>query len=248
MADKPTFGAFLRAFGARWFVLMSGPLGVPLTIIGAFVSTGLVQLGLAITAMAGVGFSTFWIWREERIARNNAETETAALKERLVPKLKCSFDAGIPGCVYHSPVTLNSVVPILAYWYRLYVENIGIDPAIECDARLRRLTKEGVITPLIAGEIVKLPFAPATAADQYAKEIRNTREEYLDFLVITEQNRALVRALDRSPGIAWDDMFSSYGDYLFEIGITSKNAGSVAVKIRFEWTGNFKTAKCSMIP
>jgi hypothetical protein len=60
-----TFGEYLRAFTARWFVFMSGPLSVPAAIAAALVEGTAAKIALATTAIACFGFSSFWIWKIE---------------------------------------------------------------------------------------------------------------------------------------------------------------------------------------
>jgi hypothetical protein len=78
---------FLRAFGANWLTLMSGPLTVPFAI-AALLVPGLYRLLFATLAVAsGVG-SSYVVWRNER--------ERAVLSERR----------GLPQC---SPDKLQEV-------------------------------------------------------------------------------------------------------------------------------------------
>jgi hypothetical protein len=57
------FYGFLHAFTARWFYVMSGGLGVPLTIVALFVGSTVARVGLAVTAVAGFIFAAYGVWR-----------------------------------------------------------------------------------------------------------------------------------------------------------------------------------------
>jgi len=69
------FVSYLRAFGVRWFVAMSGPLSVPLAISGFFIQNEVAKLGLFATSLVCAIFASYWIWKVEREARIKAETE-----------------------------------------------------------------------------------------------------------------------------------------------------------------------------
>src|SRR5260370_21542856 len=74
------FLSFIRAFGVRWFVLMSGPLSVPLAAAAFYVSGDIAKVGLLITAICCAVFSSYWIWKVEREARNAAENRVVELE------------------------------------------------------------------------------------------------------------------------------------------------------------------------
>jgi hypothetical protein len=67
------FRDFIRTFVARWFIAMTGPLSVPLAIGGSFATQDVLRIGLFLTSISCVIFSSYWAWREERIARRKAE-------------------------------------------------------------------------------------------------------------------------------------------------------------------------------
>ena len=73
--------AFLRAFGGRWFILMSGPPTVPLAGLALFVGNTALRVLFVVLAVACGVFSAYWVWRQERIARNEAEA-------RIQPRLE----------------------------------------------------------------------------------------------------------------------------------------------------------------
>ena len=73
MAERPTLWNYLRAFGARWFIAMCGPLTVPFAVFAVFVPGTNQKIILSTLAVACAGFSSYWVWRVERLARNAAE-------------------------------------------------------------------------------------------------------------------------------------------------------------------------------
>jgi hypothetical protein len=75
-----SISSFLRAFGGRWFTLMSGPPTVPLAIIALYVENGLLRSLFVVLAVVCGAFSCYWVWRDERTARIAAE---GRLKSRL---------------------------------------------------------------------------------------------------------------------------------------------------------------------
>jgi len=77
------FRDFIRAFGVRWFVAMSGCLGVPLTAAGVFCEATVVKIVFFITAVFCAGFSSFWIWKVEHEARIKAESMVASMDSKL---------------------------------------------------------------------------------------------------------------------------------------------------------------------
>ncbi len=84
-ADSGTgFWDFLRAFGASWLTLMSGPLTVPLAILAVFVP-GLYKLLFALLAVACGFFSSYRVWRNERerAVRSEKKAEPPFAKEKL---------------------------------------------------------------------------------------------------------------------------------------------------------------------
>jgi hypothetical protein len=110
MGDQSPFRNFVRAFGSRWFVLMSGPLGVPLVLVGAYFSTGVAQIALSITAVVGAVFAAFWVWREQ-FQKVSAQTKTIGeLREAARPKLKCLFSMNDSGCVRPGSTVTQTIV------------------------------------------------------------------------------------------------------------------------------------------
>jgi len=64
---------FVRAFGVRWFVAMSGGLGVPLTVFSYFVAGDIAKFILFLTGVGCAVFSSYWVWAVQHEARLKAE-------------------------------------------------------------------------------------------------------------------------------------------------------------------------------
>lgn len=99
---------FLRALTARWFLTMSGPLGVPATAVAAFFTTGASQVAFIAAAVAAFVFTAYWVWRAEHL-------QVEALQERLEPRLSLSFVPGQEPFVAHAKLDtswppLNDVI------------------------------------------------------------------------------------------------------------------------------------------
>lgn len=91
---------FWRAITARWFTMMSGPVGVPLTALGALSSNAvLARIGFAATSFACFLFTAYWIWSEER-------KKVIELQKRLNPKRSLHFEPTYP---FLAPTTAGNV-------------------------------------------------------------------------------------------------------------------------------------------
>ena len=83
MANSQTYGfqAYLSAFTARWFIAMSGPLSVPAAALAFLVQSPAAKIAFGVTAIGCFVFSSYWIWRIEREARQRAENDLAAAND-----------------------------------------------------------------------------------------------------------------------------------------------------------------------
>src|ERR1700731_3348466 len=74
--------SYIRAFGVRWFVTMSGPLSVPLAVIAYFVQNDAAKIILFTTALLCGIFASYWVWKVEREARIDAESKVNQREDR----------------------------------------------------------------------------------------------------------------------------------------------------------------------
>lgn len=89
-----TFSNFVRAFWGDWATLMSGGASVPFTLIAVFVPSAPVKILLAILAICCFGWSSYRVWRTERVAHMAVETrllETEQAKVSLPPTPRASL-------------------------------------------------------------------------------------------------------------------------------------------------------------
>jgi hypothetical protein len=87
--------SYLRAFGIRWFVAMSGPLSVPLAALAYYIQNDAAKIVLFVTAIFCAIFSSYWIWKVEREARTLAEAKLKKALEGRSP-LRIIFDTKNP--------------------------------------------------------------------------------------------------------------------------------------------------------
>jgi hypothetical protein len=106
--------SFLRAFGARWFMTMSGPLSVPLAVAAYFVPNEFARIGLFVTAALCAFFSCYWAWRIERQERIEliATLDTLKRDERAI---EIVFDASDPRCVREEK-GLSDNIRVRRFW------------------------------------------------------------------------------------------------------------------------------------
>jgi hypothetical protein len=259
------FWKFICAVIKEWQGWLGGSLPmVALAVIGMAtpIAVPLWAWGLLVF-VAGLTVANFRVYLGLEEAKNSARTAVSHLKERLTPKLACSFDEDIDGCVRSAPFGFSVNIPpqwdratgaiapgrveqraIDATWWRIKVENLGIEPLRHCTGRLISITREGEFKPAFAGEILNLPFAPGGAPDAFAKEIRHDREEYLDFLLITADDKPHVSSRTLPGSFDWNKMFENPGVYVLEINISSSETRSEKIKIGFHWRGKRATAHC----
>ena len=83
---------FIRSFWSRWFIAMSGSLGVPLTIIAFFVENSAARIALAITAITCIFFAAFFSWREEHHKWLAEKRKEDALNAKLSPVIDISIN------------------------------------------------------------------------------------------------------------------------------------------------------------
>ena len=64
MNGEPTFGGFLRKFGARWFTRMSGGASVPLTAAAIYFSGAPLKFLFAFLAASCLLAACYQVWRD----------------------------------------------------------------------------------------------------------------------------------------------------------------------------------------
>lgn len=83
--NSSSFKSFLRAFGARWFTAMSGPLTVPFSVLALIVEARYQKILFGVLALSCAVFAAYWVWkveREELIAKQTELDEERAGRSR----------------------------------------------------------------------------------------------------------------------------------------------------------------------
>src|SRR6266481_8393386 len=83
---------FIRSVWSRWFIAISGSLGVPLTLVSFFVENSAAKIALVITAIACICFAAFFSWREEHHKWLTEKKKTDALTAKLSPIIDISIN------------------------------------------------------------------------------------------------------------------------------------------------------------
>jgi hypothetical protein len=73
MTPTPSSKEFIRTLFSSWLTAMSGPLSVPLAVAAYYVSNDTAKAALGFTAFFCVFFAAFRLWKQERLARVQAE-------------------------------------------------------------------------------------------------------------------------------------------------------------------------------
>jgi hypothetical protein len=141
-------------------------------------------------------------------------------------RLRLSFSADEPGCVLPGtrmliPISAAEAVPAVVTYYRIRVEATSLRAINGCAGCLTGIFKDG--TPVMSGETVRLPFAPADAADALAKRIHPDVPAYLDFLMISTNNQVLPCAYQEMGHNAtpWVELFKEPGEYRLRVVVTA---------------------------
>lgn len=191
-----------------------------------------ISLSLS-TAFAGIIVAGLY----RRIRREFEED----LRERLRPKLACSFDASDGECVQSATVR-TSGAPSRVTSFRLKVATDRISSVEGCRGRLVAI-RRGRET-VLDGERLVLPFIPASAADAASKRIDAGVPELLEFLQISERNTVEVPTV-RSNALSARSLFLQPGDYTFVIIVSSPDSASTVMPV-LHWAGEAKSASVSL--
>lgn len=214
------FALFVRGWGSRWFIYMSGAPSVPAAIAAVFVQSKTAQVLLIVTAIFSFVLASFFVWREQY-------RKTVALEETIRPKLKWSFSRAVPGCVTNTNVYApwqRASAPgqrgVPTTYYRIKVEADKISHVDACYGRLLTVTRNG--DTVLAGEILQLPFAPANAEDATSKTINEGVPEFLDVLASFNGNVVVAtRDFTYPASINMAELFSKSGKYSIELAIVA---------------------------
>jgi hypothetical protein len=278
---------FLGLVWAEWSSRVTGSfsallvlLGLGLSIAGAFGATvlgeSIIQVATWTLAAICVGQAAFSVWARERKTVDE-------LKEKIRPKLKCSFGMNDPFCVRpktqfspkpntggslfaydsssrtisgYAPENPGTLLPTMGVmhsfggpqvtYYRRKVECDGIDSVSNCRGRLETITKNGVA---VDWEPSLLPFVSAQSADSLVKKIHEKSPELLDFMFISDSNKAQLTPpnFQGSSSVDWQNLLSNPAIYTMRINILS-DTPTVACDVVFNWTGDRTTSEITCHP
>src|SRR5947208_8555837 len=169
------------------------------------------------------------------------------LKERLRPKLACSFAMTDGDCVHAAtirtarPATGAGASRITSFRLKVAADRIGSVDG--CRARLVSIRRghEAVLD----GERLILPFLPTNAADATGKRIDAGVPELLEFLQISDRNTIDVPAVARSNAISVKTLLLQPGDYTFVIIVSSPESATTAMPV-LHWSGDWKAASVTL--
>jgi hypothetical protein len=259
---------FLSAMWHGWWTRMSGPLTVPVTALGLWLSNDIAKTAFILIAFVCFWVTAYWLWKPER-------EKVEKLNHALRPKLRASFDMNNFGCVRpgtevyqrqtsvfgDNTLTVAGIVPphtlmptlrlddslfpkpeFFATYYRLQVECEGVESVANCFGRLEHISKDGWQNR--NWEPAILPFAASERNDAASKKIHRGSPEYLDVMFIADDNRVglLPFGFVGSSSVNWLCIFAEPGLYVLRIHILS-DTPTIAVDLSFHWTGDRKTSK-----
>jgi hypothetical protein len=192
------------------------------------------------------------LWYVFRYLKREFDAQLAAT---LKPSLNITFDPSNPGCVRPNTVMSSRVALRLpdgkieefthsspCTYYRAKVTATGSGSIPDCFGILVSIKRDG--QTIAEGENVSLPFAPSEKSDASAKRIDPSTPEYLDFLIVTHQNRIVVASSGFyfPSSYDFDNMFLKQGRYEFKIRVSSPNVSSADLDVTLDWTGDWKNA------
>ncbi len=129
-----------------------------------------------------------------------------------------------------------------ATYYRLRVNCDGINSVANCFGRLESISKSGA--PIHHWEPTILPFAQSERENAACKKIHKASPAFLDFMFISDDNRAGLTSLGfiGASSIDWRGLFAESGLYVLRINILS-DTPTIAVDVSFNWTGDRATSQ-----
>jgi hypothetical protein len=245
-----SFWQFIRSFGGRWFIAMSGPASVPLAIAGILAPNWPLKVALFGTAGTCFVFAAYWVWRNERLARNELSQQLAKIAAR--PRLRCSFDTK-GGCFWPNTIVTSTkftnqpddgglqqiIERRQCDWYRVKLDADG-GSIPGCRARLISIKRDDV--PIFASDTPPLQIAHHGQDEPVT--VHEGISEYVDFLAIYEDNVVdiCVPPNRRTSALDWDNMFSKPGNYRIRVSVVSPNAETDSIDVTLNWTGDKATS------
>jgi hypothetical protein len=157
------------------------------------------------------------------------------LSEQLQAKLSVVYDKAIRPC--RDVVTYTGGSDGICF--RLQVENTGATNIRNCEGWLNKIKQMPQLSP------VKL-FWIGMPTEKMSEDLPAKVPRYLQVCEITDFNRVIMATEGRVWPLGEDNIFKP-GEYLFDIVINPYGIQAVDYKLRFNWTGDWKTAEVSHV-
>jgi hypothetical protein len=158
-----TIRGFLREIVSSWFTGMSGPLSVPLAIASVFVPSDTAKVLLGLTAFACFFGAAYGVWRRERMARNASDVRTAALEDRLSPKIGISINAnGIADERDRSGTLVAKRVQVI-------VKSLTDAPLVGCQAEIERVERLDSRGSILLDDPLRVEWGNVDEGDKFGK-------------------------------------------------------------------------------
>src|SRR6266851_6305477 len=151
------------------------------------------------------------------------------LEDRIKSKIRLSFSMNEPGCVRpNTYITAGPDKDVVATWYRIKVEALGVSALTGCRGRLVALERGS--SNLLLGETPSLSFAQG---DGLSKIISPGVPEYLDFLVANDTHGAHVPVVSEhlSQAVRWNELFSIPGDHRLRIVVVPRDCPPASIDL-----------------
>jgi hypothetical protein len=222
------FVDFLRSFGVRWFVAMSGPLSVPLALGGYFISNEIAKFGLFVTAAACLVFAAYWVWRVERQARVLAEA-------KLTPKTIVTYDPQDEEC--RRIVTFTD-------WHKGKSFRVRVCSDVNIESRGLLAEIHNIKTGQTIGS-VEVRWATLGVGGPFTRLVP-TVEQYLNVCVINDRNKLGITPVNAAWPADMGDIFDPVGEYVFRVVVDSRNDAPSTIALKLNWTGDWQTTE--MVP
>jgi hypothetical protein len=106
----------------------------------------------------------------------------------------------------------------------------------------------GVITNILDGkqnsllvEPMKIPFAPASDADCFKKNIKYRISQFLDVFFISDTNK-IYPPCEHPNSIRFSDIFEANDEYTIDIKVVGLDVMNGVIRLKFKWTGDWEKA------
>jgi hypothetical protein len=227
---KEAIKCFCQAIWADWIARMSGGFSVPFAAIATFASPEWQPKIWAVMAITCFLLTAFRVWYGEWKRSKN-------LEEQIRPKLKCSFDNKLRGCVVP---TQNNWGNRFGY-FRLRVETDGTPIARGCRAKL--VSIKSLKDTVLSNETVWLNFDGQKGP---VLDISDGAPEFVDIAFSAPTGFSICGSI---PFSADREKIGRIGKYILQVVVSSSDgAMSRKLELIINWTGEFNSSTISGRP